>query len=97
MEHMKIVIAVLVVIIAVLVIVVISLLASQGRSTFRREEWKRAREARHLAEQNLTSLEFTVDKIESALDVYSDIESPLAAKVRQVIREYRNGKVTPTE
>lgn len=90
---MKVLIVVLVVIIVVLVALLItSALANRGHG-IRRGELRRANNARHVAEQNLATLELTVDKIESTLDGYGDIESPLAAKVRQDIREYRRGRI----
>lgn len=93
---MKIVIVVLVVLLVVAVGLLVAALLSNRGAGVRRGELNRAQKARHAAEQNLTALELTVDKIESTLDAYSDIESPLAAKVRQDIREYRRGRITPT-
>jgi uncharacterized membrane protein len=93
---MKIVIAVLVMTIVVLVIVIVALLGSRVRGAVRRDEWQRAKQDAHAARQDLTALEITVDKIESSLDTYSDIESVLAATIRQHIREYRRGRITPT-
>lgn len=93
---MKILIVVLVVVVVVLAaLLIMSVLSNRGHGV-RRGELKRANNARHVAEQNLTALELTVDKIESTLDGYSDIESPLAAKVRQDIREYRRGRIEHT-
>jgi uncharacterized membrane protein len=93
---MKIVIAVLIVIIAVLVVIICAQLGTRVRNAVRRDEYQRARKNAHIAAQNLTALEFTVDKIEVELDNYSDIESPLAAKIRQSIREYRKGRIDQT-
>lgn len=93
---MKIVIAVLVVIIIVLVVLIMAMLGSRVRATVRRDEYQRARKNAHVAGQNLLALEITVDKLEVELDNYSDIESPLAARVRQLIREYRKGRIDQT-
>lgn len=93
---MKVVIAVLVVIIIVLVVLIMAMLGSRVRATVRRDEYQRAKKAEHIARQNLTALEITVDKLEVELDNYSDIESPLAARVRQLIREYRKGRIDQT-
>jgi type II secretory pathway pseudopilin PulG len=93
---MKILVVVLIVIIVVLAALLITSVMSNRGGAVRRDELKRANNARHTAQQNLTSLELTVDKIESTLDGYSDIESPLAAKVRQDIREYRRGRIDQT-
>ncbi len=93
---MKIVIAVLIVIIVVLVAALVAWAVKDRREAVRRDEWQRAKKAEHVARQNLAALEITVDKLEVELDNYSDIESPLAAKVRQLIREYRKGRIDQT-
>lgn len=93
---MKVVIGILIVIIVVLVVVIMAMLGNRARSTVRRDEYQRARKNAHVAGQNLLALEITVDKLEVELDNYSDIESPLAAKVRQLIREYRKGRIDQT-
>lgn len=93
---MKIVIAVLVVVIIVLVVAICALLGTRVRNAVRRDEYQRARKEAHAATQNLTALEFAVDKIEAETDKFSDIESVLAASVRQQIREYRRGRIDQT-
>lgn len=93
---MKILIVVLIVVIVVLVIMLIASVLTNRGANVRRGELKRANNARHAAEQNLTALEIAVDKIESETDKFSDIDSVLAASVRQCIREYRQGRINQT-
>ncbi|HET9144095.1 hypothetical protein [Actinophytocola sp.] len=93
---MKVVIAVLVVIIVVLVAALIAWAVKDRREAVRRDEWQRAKQEAHKAGQNLLALEITVDKIETELDNVSDIESLLAAKIRQHVREYRRGRIDQT-
>lgn len=93
---MKIVIVVLIVVIVVLVAMLISSVLANRGAGVRRGELKRANEARHVAQQNLTALEVAVDKIELETDRFSDIENVLAANVRQHIRTYRQGRIDQT-
>lgn len=93
---MKVLIVVLIVVIVVLVIMLIASVLTNRGAGVRRGELKRANNAKHIAQQNLTALEIAVDKIELETDRYSDIENVLATAVRGHIREYRKGRIDQT-
>ena len=64
-----------------MIIVLIYLLLKRSAGV-RREEFLRMRKQRDLAESH-------IDGIEDHVTVYSDLESPLAASIREEIRAYR--------
>lgn len=93
---MKVLIVVLIVVIVLLAALLIASVLTNRGGAIRRGELKRAKAAQQATLANLKTLESTVDEIESALDTFSDLESPLAATVRQHIREYRRGRIDHT-